>query len=241
MLGQIIMKASWRWTATGKHPLAMDYFQLGSDEALTDTFANWIENGYQKLLSDNKKPSTFHSWRLWFPVKQKGNVACGIIRDSSDRVGRPYPFMIIGIGTLPGWENHWEILPDIFEKIWSGMEYLASARLNNLKELENKINEIRRPSINEASLSNINLNFDIADDIKKSAENLLRDHEFYAPINDNNSNDAFSLVTQWHYGLKLHLKTHPGIIFMGGTPDKSYLAAFNRSLNTEDFVKLWKI
>lgn len=242
MLGQIIMKTSWRWTATGKHPLAMDYFQLGGNEILTDTFANWIENGYQKFLVNHKKPSSFHSWRFWVPVKQKGTIACGIIRDSSDRVGRPYPFLIIGMGTLPGWENHWELLPIIFDEIWVGMEYLASVRLNDLTELENKINEIKKPSLNENSLSNSNLDYDISDIsdvIKKGTEGLLRDYEFYASINDNHDRDAFSLVTQWHYGLKLYLKTYPGIVLMGGTPEKSYLAVFNRSLNTDDFVKLW--
>ena len=244
MLGQLISKASWRWNATGKHPVAMDYFQFGRNETLTESFKNWIENGYQKLLSDNKKPTSFHSWRFWAPGKQKGTIVCGISRDSSDRMGRPYPFLIIGTGTLPGWENHWEILPVIFEEIWSGMEYLASSRLNNLKELENKINEIKRPSMNEASLSNTGSASDIsdmADVVKKGAGALLRDYEFYISINDNYNHDAFSLVTKWHYGLKLHLKTYPVIVLMGGSPEKSYLAAFNRSLNTDDFVKLWTI
>jgi hypothetical protein len=33
----------------------------------------------------------------------------------------------------------------------------------------------------------------------------------------------------------------PSIVLMGGTPEKSYLAVFNRSLNANDFVKLWTI
>ena len=244
MLGSIIMKPSWKWSAIGKHPLAKDYFQFGRNEVLADTFANWIENGYQKLVSDDKKKGTFHSWRFWVPGKRKGTIACGIGRNSSDRIGRPYPFLIIGMGTIQGWEDHWELLPVIFEETWSRMEYLASAQLKDLKELEKEINQIKKPSMKEVpgnSQRFVDNMSSLSDDIRISTRDLLRDNEFYAPINDNSNHDAISLVMQWHRGLKLSLKTCPSIVLMGGTPERSYLAVFNRSLNANDFVKLWTV
>ena len=244
MLGQLTIKGPWTWAATGKHPMAKDYFQFGRNDALTGAFAAWIENGYRKLVSIKKKEAAFHSWRFWAPGKGKGSITCGIGRDSSDRMGRPYPFLIIGMGTIPGWEDHWELLPFIFDKTWGSMEYLASARLNDLKELEKEINQIKKPSIKEVPDISQLVYDDIKsllNTIKKSAEDLIRDNELYAPVNDNPNNDALSLVMQWHRGLKLNLKTHPSIVLMGGRPEKSYIAVFNRSLNADDFVKLWTV
>ena len=244
MLGQMKMRPSWRWSAIGKHPVAMDYFQIGSNEALANIFANWIENGYQKLVSKDKKESSFHSWRFWIPGKGRGAIACGIGRDSSDRMGRPYPFLVMGIGTIPDWENHWELLPIIFDETWGNMEHLASAQLDDLKELEKEINQMKRPLIKETSVKYLptdDIPASLLNSIKTSAGELTRDNELYAPINDNNNNDAPSIVMEWHRGLKSYLRTYPGIVLMGGRPEKSYLAAFNRSLNTNDFIKLWTV
>jgi type VI secretion system protein VasJ len=239
-----MMKSVWKWTIIGKHPLTMDYFQLGPNEALTNAFAGWIEDGYQQLIGSNQRGTAFHSWRFWVPGKRKGTIACGIGRDSSDRMGRPYPLLIIGMGTVPGWEDHWDLLPVVFEDTWNRMEYLASVRLDSLKELEKEINQIKGPSMDRINLKTRSLAGDIptfSDNIKKNVETLLRYSEFYTPINDNHDHDAASLVIQWHRGLKLHLKMIPSIVLMGGTPEKSYLAVFSRSLNAHDFVKLWTI
>ncbi len=244
MLGSIILKPSWKWSAIGKHPLAKDYFHLGPDEALANSFASWIEKGYQKLVSSDNKKETFHSWRFWVPGKRKDTIACGIGRNSSDRLGRPYPLLIIGMGTIKKWEDHWELMPTVFEETWSRMEYLASAQLQDLKELEREISQIKKPSMKEVSITDPQSGVDISslsDDIKTGTHDFLRENEFYASLDDNSGHDAFSMIIQWHRGLKMHLKTWPAIVLMGGTPEKSYLAAFNRSLNANDFVNLWTI
>jgi type VI secretion system protein VasJ len=94
----------------GKHPTVMDYFQLGSSAPLVNAFAVWAENGYQKLVAKNRKRTAFCSWRFWAKGMRKGYIACGLGRDSSDSAGRPYPLMIMGIGTLAGWEENWDLL-----------------------------------------------------------------------------------------------------------------------------------
>lgn len=239
-----MMKTPWKWTAIGKHPLAMDYFELGPNDVLTNAFAGWIENGYRQLISSRKKGMGFHSWRFWVPGKRRGTIACGISRDSSDRMGRPYPLLIIGMGSLPGWEEHWDLLPLVFETPWNRMEYLAATRFADLRALEDEMKRLptpvleqRRPIYHQADEAPPFL----TNTVKKSAEALVKDHEFYAVINDNHDHDAFSLVMHWHQGLKARLNKIPAIVLMGGTPEKSYLAVFSRSLNANDFVKLWTI
>jgi type VI secretion system protein VasJ len=102
MLGSIKLKHSWEWSATGKHPAALDYFQLGSKAPLVNAFAGWIEDGYQKLLTRKRTGSTFCSWRFWAKGIRKGYIACGVGCNSSDSAGRPYPLMVMGIGRLSG-------------------------------------------------------------------------------------------------------------------------------------------
>jgi type VI secretion system protein VasJ len=120
----------------GKHPVAMDYFQLGVSAPLVNAFGAWIENGYQKVVTPTRNRLALHSWRFWARGIQKGHIACGVARDSSDSTGRPYPLLIMGIGKLPGWEKNWDLLSFLFEEIWSQIEYLASRRFNDLKQLE---------------------------------------------------------------------------------------------------------
>jgi len=89
----------------GKHPVAMDYFHLGTSAPLVNAFGAWIENGYQKVVSPARNGLALHSWRFWARGIQKGHIACGVVRDSSDSTGRPYPLLVMGIGKLPGWEK----------------------------------------------------------------------------------------------------------------------------------------
>jgi type VI secretion system protein VasJ len=127
----------------GKHPVAMDYFQLGVSAPLVNAFGAWIENGYQKVVTPTRNRLALHSWRFWARGIQKGHIACGVARDSSDSTGRPYPLLIMGIGKLPGWEKNWDLLSFLFEEIWSQIEYLASRRFNDLKQLESEISRIQ--------------------------------------------------------------------------------------------------
>jgi hypothetical protein len=39
--------------------------------------------------------------------------------------------------------------------------------------------------------------------------------------------------------LKVNSSDVPNAVFLGGVPEKRFLAVFNRSLNANDFVGLW--
>ena len=119
MLGSVKSERSWKWTACGKHPSAGDYFKFGNDDLMVREFTGWIEDGYHQLLLSSPKRSRLCSWRFWVKGQKKNAIVCGICRDSSDRMGRPFPLIVIGKGKVPGWEDHWDLLPLIFENIWS--------------------------------------------------------------------------------------------------------------------------
>lgn len=252
MLGSIKLKHSWEWSAMGKHPAAMDYFRLGSNAPLVNAFAAWIEDGYQKLLSRKRTRSTFCSWRFWAKGIRKGYIACGVGRDSSDSAGRPYPLMILGLGSLSRWEENWHLLTITFEDTWKQIEHITSGRIADLKQLEVDIGRIKLPSRQWSVLADSRLKNDSRDndpekyfmshrsqEIEKRVRMLLANHELFVSIDGDEDCDSLIVAGYWMNFLMSRVDIVPNAVFLGGVPEKSYLAIFNRSLNTEDFVRLW--
>jgi hypothetical protein len=232
----------------------MDYFQLGHVAPLSQAFSAWVESGYQRLVAKNLVGRKFHSWRFWARGIRKGHIACGIGRDSSDSAGRPYPLLIMGTGTLPGWEENWDLLTLLFEGIWIQIEYLASRPLANLNELESQISRFARPIEDWSALATRGLrahgpghghdqngHTSTCGGIQKAAEALLTSSEFLVSIDSFCDGDASSLVGFLNRALKSRMDVVPNALFVGGIPEQSYLAIFTRSLNSNDFERLWSV
>jgi len=243
VLGSIKAKSLWEWSAMGKHPVAMDYFHLGTSAPLVNAFGAWIENGYQKVVSPARNGSAFHSWRFWARGIQKGHIACGVLRDSSDSTGRPYPLLVMGIGKLHGWEENWDLLSFLFEKIWSQIEYLASRRFDDLKQLESEISRIQVTAEDWANCPDHVPDEKgyphVFSDVQKATEALLTRNECYVSINSEKGGDATLTARYWNCAVKSRTDIVPNAVFMGGIPEKSYLAIFTRSLTSSDFAQLW--
>jgi len=58
-----------------------------------------------------------------------GALVCGVVRDSVDRLGRPYPLLVLGTGSLREWESHWDLLPYACLPVWQRIEYLGASSL----------------------------------------------------------------------------------------------------------------
>jgi type VI secretion system protein VasJ len=238
----------------GKHPAVMDYFQLGCSAPLASAFAVWIENGYQKLVSKNRMRPAFCSWRFWAKGTRKGYIACGLGRDSSDSAGRPYPLMILGIGTLAGWEKGWDLLPLVFAETWRQIEYITSGHFADLTQLETDIGRIKLPSRDWSAFAERRLKDDKNEnraevnmmsqrhrEIEKGAGALLTTNELFVSIDADQGCDSLTMAWLWLCLLKSRINIVPNAVFLGGVPEKTYLAIFNRSLNSGDFVRLWSI
>jgi hypothetical protein len=245
VLGSIKAKSLWEWSAMGKHPVAMDYFQLGARAPLVNAFGAWIENGYQKVVSPTRNRVGFHSWRFWARGIQKGHIACGVARDSSDSTGRPYPLLIMGIGKLPGWEENWDLLSFLFEEKWSQIEYIASRRFADLRQLESEISRIQLTAEDWAGCPNHMPEKKgypyLSSDVQKAAEALLARNECYVSINSEQGSDTALVARYWNCAVKSRVNIVPNAVFMGGIPEKSYLAIFTRSLTSSDFAQLWSV
>lgn len=246
MLGSINLKTSWNWTACGKHPVAADYFSAGSDNPLLKALSDWVKNGYRILGPRNKRTPNLYSWRFWAGGAGKGNLICGIVRDSSDSLGRPYPLLIMGTGSLKGWRDHWEFLPFACEKTWSQIEYLSARRFMDFKQLEEGVRMIDPPdsdwsTFQNQSVSRSDLKFSLGNQFHSGVDNFAKDTDFLLPLDCGPLNDCFKAAALWHLFLKTRLGNRPNAVFMGGVPEKTFLSLINHALVPNDFVRLWSV
>ncbi len=239
----------WRWAGFGKHPAARDYFHVGAETPILKAFSNWVESGFERLDPDKKANTNFHSWRFWANGPEKDVLICGICKHSSDQIGRPYPFVVMGTGYLKQSQKYWGLLPFALDRLWIQMEHRASRRYARLNEMEDEIRKIQPPH------SDWHIHASQRGEVKKfrlfapdgnpypNPVSIVKDmgkrSNFIAPLPDNREIAPLAQANHWHFFLQTHVKTIPNAVFIGGYQDKSFLAVFNRSLAPEDFKTLW--
>jgi type VI secretion system protein VasJ len=243
MLG-ITKRSHWNWTAVGKHPAAKDYIRIGNRSSLLDAVAAWSANGYDALRHPKERPLSMHSWRFWLRGVKKGMLICGLGRDSSDSIGRPYPLLIMGEGRLKGWEERWSQLPAQLNHTWKRMESIVMQRFDDIHGFENKVRNLGRPEATPsvdrepaAAEPSPLLEDDLAACKRSIAQNGYGtfgvDHYRHAAPEQ--------CAMQCHANLKACCETIPLGVFLGGTPQKSHVMVLQRPLSTADFVRLWSL
>lgn len=242
MLGRVKTERIWQWGAYGKQPWARDYFKVGSAFPLLNGFADWIEKGYVTVAGKNIPAGKQHSWRFWTREARQDYVVCGVIRDSTDALGRPYPFLVIGVGPLDGWEKRWELFPFVFDNVWGQAEQLCTRTYPDSRALETEVSAIRSP-IPEwsrfaeererlmAGYTDSNLSAHMVS--SQETEEFLRI--------DGQPHDHFQVISLCHEAVKRRAEAPPSAVFMGGTLDQTYFVHFRRPLTTSDFTRLWAI
>lgn len=254
MLGNIKSVQNWSWSAYGKHPAAKDYFSIGQESPIGKSFANWVDSGYRELGEIKRSVTDQAAWRFWARGAGKENIVCGVVRDSCDSVGRHYPLLIIGTGSLNDWENRWDLLPLACDKSWGQIEYASARMVHDIQALGTEIRNIRPPSPEWAEFESgrkalietmtvtgrEHTPYDL-DSLKKKASGLSGKQSGFISLDHKSFQDQFALISCWHMLLKTHRKSVPNAVFLGGTFGQSFMAFFNRSLQTADFMHLWSL
>jgi type VI secretion system protein VasJ len=254
MLDTIESGQNWQWAAFGKHPAAKDYFRLGEETPFVEGLFNWVENGYQLLTTKANATPDYCSWRFWVREAGKDSLVCGVVRVSSDSLGRPYPLVIMGAGPLRNWQENWDILPFACEKTWCQIEYLASNLFENFKKLEDEIRTIRPPTANWPELaakrkglyeigSPLDPYASFLDfrELKKLATATADKTEVFVSLDRGPCNDKIMHVSLWHLLFRESAKAIPNALFMGGTLEKALITFFKRPLKPADFIQLWSV
>jgi type VI secretion system protein VasJ len=254
MLGPVKSNREWHWAAYGKHPVAKDFFGLGQGQPLVKALSEWVEKGCQILTSKGEPSSSPYSWRFWAKGLKRHSLVCGVVKDSCDLLGRPYPLLVMGTGSLDGWEERWDLLPFACERTWNQIEYLSTKQYKDLAQLKDDLRLFKQPNAQwselvmlrnlaghlESSEEDHSFDSDIRG-IESGAARLAKEEEIFAPMNAGIAKDQFTLISLWHFQLKSHLGAIPNAAFMGGDPDNNYLAFFKRALRPDDFVRLWSV
>ena len=244
MLGSIIKRPGWNWSAAGKHPAARDYLRLGAPSPLMEALADWAAKGYDERLRSGAPPRSMYSWRFWLRGAKKGNLICGLIRDSSDQIGRPFPLMIAGEGGLKGWEKEWISLPDRLSRIWKKLEYIAAHRFDHAGDMEASLNELDPPagsSPAETAARNDRPAGGLADQMAVCREQLFSSGFGMITVDQISGMDTDTTITRCHLQLTGCCNEIPRGVFMGGTPEHIFMAVILHPLSNADFIRLWTV
>ncbi len=241
MLGMIGGNQPWEWSAFGKHPSAKDFISIGSDNGILKAFGGWLECGYAELRRDGLEKRGHHSWRFWIKGPKRKQIICGIGRDSSDSLGRPYPILVLSIGNLRKWEKNWDLLPFSFERTWAQMEGFATGRFDGVKQLEQGLYKLPPPKSEWGAFESRMEAEGNAGAVLFWDDQFVNRKEFSAPLPSGSEEGPFEQACSYHRLLKEKLKRAPNGIFMGGPAEASYIVVFGRALVPEDVTKLWSM
>jgi hypothetical protein len=236
MLGSLIQPRDFVWTAVGKHPVAMDYIRLAAGSGLPEAVGDWMTKGYDQI---NRRPTPVpgaHSFRFWMRGAKKGSLLIGLGRDSSDRIGRPYPFFIMGEGALKGWEHSWEQLPMRLDQTWRRMEAIAAGRYDDVCALTTALNQLCGPEEAQdrgpSEQERVVVPHAYREELERTGRTLIELGAIQPDDPVQALNLRLAVVKEW-------VREPPLAVFLGGTPQRSYLTVVGTPLNTDDFVRLW--
>lgn len=242
----------WLWAAHGKHPSAKDFFSIGRQFPLASDFSEWIKKGYQPLAERGKQAAGGYSWRFWARGRGKDELVCGLLRDCNDSIGRPYPLLIIGAGRLPSWEEHWEMLPSVCERVWCRIELVSARGFCELRGFEEEIGRTRPPdpswsgpggmpggAAEDAAESRITP--PALEILSEKARTLSAQEMGSIALVSDGSCDSHRFVMHLNSVLKSALGKAPNTLFIGGTNNESSLVFFRRPMRPADFLTLWGI
>jgi type VI secretion system protein VasJ len=245
------VKNRWQWFASGKHPSVKDYFKVGEDLPMGTAFADWIAKGYQNLPAKRFSTSGLVSLRFWTGGFTRGSFVCGVVRDSSDSIGRPYPLLILGSGSVRDWEGKWQNSPYACEKTWHQMEGISTRMFHDLRQLEEEVRRIKPPEPDwtqfaqlEEEMTKSGQPCSKAIDIQAmetSAKAVSNEAVLLIPMDEYPLQDQLVVISIWLSLLKRNVIDIPKTVFMGGNQLSTYLALFRRPLLTRDFVRLWSV
>ncbi len=243
----------WNWCFCGKHPAARDYFTLGKHVPMSQAFADWVQRGYYYQAGKNEKPEGAKSWRFWSKTPARDQLVCGLLRSSCDAIGRPYPLLMIGTGTLDAWEQNLDLLPFACEKVWRQFEHISSRQYKNLERLKLDMNMLQPPDNHWQELkdtipftagpgaSTPEITPGISQEVLGKVAKILEDREIFMALKPKTSENLFLLIAKWHQYIKTYSAITPNVLFMGGTMHQTFLVVFQRPLNPDDFTLLWDL
>lgn len=242
MLGAV---GRWQWAAFGKHPAALDFIRIGRDLPIFSAFSGWLTSGQQALETGKDRRTGAYSWRFWARGAGKDHLLCGLLRASSDRIGRPYPFLMMGTGEIRAWEKGWDLLPLGLEGLWRRMESISSGPYRAFEPLREELLHLGNPPADWREIRDRRDRMKAAEAWEEAsrrfaarAAEAMQAERTFLRMDEGIFEDPFVRVAFWHELLHRQGRRTPGAVFIGSAGEESCLVVLNRPIATEDHVRL---
>jgi type VI secretion system protein VasJ len=238
MLGISRRRVKLDTAACGKHPAFPDYIRVNTALPLVNALAAWMDEGMQSGAADFKKTGGIHSFRFWTRGIHRQSLILGIVKDSSDSLGRIYPLLITGQVFMKDMRRQWHAVFDHFGQVFRTFEEITASRYDRFKEFETALSEIRLPEIHNNcfhessgfsnSLAAWSLK-SVPDDVMiLSVPVFLKKYQLQS---DNCSAQRKGVARI----------EPPKAVFIGGLPERPITAIYQRPLRTNDFCRLFDL
>jgi len=240
VLVSVAAPEGWRFAAFGKHPWAKDYIRLGSTTPMLTGIADWVDKGYAGIEGKKKGMADAASWRFWSKGFGPGALVCGVVRDSVDRLGRPYPLLVLGTGALRDWEGYWDLLPYACRPVWQRIEYLGAQRYEEIGRFESAIRGLHSPVPEWADFSG-RRDREVAASDHAGDDAVPGEASRFIRLDGGAGRDPFPAAVGWQSRVRQDDAEAPNAVFFGGTISRAYLGVFRKPLATADFVRIWTV
>lgn len=224
--------------ACGKHPAFIDYIRVNSALPLANALASWVDAGMTSSIADFKKNRGIHSFRFWTRGPHKQTLIVGIVKDSSDSLGRTYPLLITGQVFMKDMHRQWRAVFDRFGQVFRAFEEMTAARYDRFKEFETALSDVRFPKTENNTMNETSIFSDCL--AAWSLKNGIDDHlilpmpvflEKYQALFENNLNQGRGTTRT----------EPPKALFIGGLPEHPLIAIYQRPLRSSDFCRLFDL
>ena len=236
MLGMNRRRVKLDVAACGKHPAFIDYIRVNSALPLANALASWVDAGMKSGMPDFKKNRGIHSFRFWTRGPHKQTLIVGIVKDSSDSLGRTYPLLITGQVFMKDMYRQWRAVFDRFGQVFRAFEEMTAARYDRFREFETALSDVRFPEAENNTMNETSIFSDCL--AAWSLKNGPDDH-LILPM------PVFLEKYQSHFenglnqGRDTTMTEPPKAIFIGGLPEKPVIAIYQRALRTSDFSRMF--
>jgi type VI secretion system ImpM family protein len=133
---------SWQWFCYGKQPSFPDYISIGEHAALADAYKNWAVGGFEALPRANGSTLPDCNYRFWSKGLGHDGLAFGCLQSSVDSLGRPFFLLIIGMATIPGWQQMWTNLQVGLNEQWQQLSAVGRGRYQTPSEMLTDLKKI---------------------------------------------------------------------------------------------------
>jgi type VI secretion system ImpM family protein len=224
--------------ACGKHPAFSDYIRLNATLPLVNALASWVDAGMKSGMADFKRSCGIHSFRFWTRGVQKKTLIAGIVKDSSDSMGRMYPLLIAGQVSMNDFHRQWHKVFDRLGEVFRAFEDMTAARYDRFNEFETALSEIGLPDMDNnffhetSEFSNCLTAWSLksgADDALTLPMPVFLEQYQSQPDNSLAQGRGCSRIEP------------PKALFIGGLPEKPITAIYQRPLRTSDFCRLFDL